>query len=158
MTHSELFPACAHRLFSIVSPYAAIVSKIKSAALVLPTRVARKELYMDAIKFRAEFARMCTSYETCSECAMPKECRECASLPSNYTTVITSAIVKAVEDWSATHQVTTRAALFKKTHPFVLSDSSGALLICPVVVDKNVICPLNGDCKQCRKNYWLKEV
>lgn len=67
-------------------------------------------------------------------------------------------VVKEVEEWSAAHPVTTRAALFKKTHPFVLSDSTGSLLICPVVVDKNVICPLNGECKQCRKNYWLKEV
>lgn len=113
---------------------------------------------MDAIKFRTEFARMCASYDTCDECAMPKACRKCASLPSNYTAEINSKTVKTVEKWAAAHPVNTRAALFKMTHPFVLSDSSGALLICPVVVDKNVICPLNGECKHCRKNYWLKEV
>lgn len=81
-----------------------------------------------------------------------KDCKDCGLLTKNGCAHL------AYSNKSTTHPLTTRAALFKKTHPFVLSDSSGSLLICPVVVDKNVICPLNGECKQCRKNYWLKEV
>lgn len=112
---------------------------------------------MDALKFLEERKRMCESFGS--------ECTECPANNSIYICrlgVVMGAEaveqVKLVEEWSAAHPVTTRAALFKKTHPFVLSDSTGSLLICPVVVDKNVICPLNGECKQCRKNYWLKEV
>lgn len=112
---------------------------------------------MDAIKFRAEFARMCASYGACSECAIPKECRECAALPSNYTTEITSAIVKAVEDWSASHPVTTRADLFKKTYPNAKTDQNGSLCICPHSIDTDINCPPDNDCQECGKNYWLKE-
>lgn len=113
---------------------------------------------MDANKFMTEYQRMCASYAQCIDCPLGKETRECTVFPSCYTQERIDKKIKTVEDWSAANPLTTRAALFKKKHPFVHSDSSGALLICPVVVDNNVICPLNGDCKQCRKNYWLKEV
>lgn len=113
---------------------------------------------MDANKFMTQYKRMCASYTTCIDCPLFKERFSCSDIPANFHEEFMNKTVKTVERWSAAQPVTTRAALFKKTHPFVLSDSSGALLICPVVVDKNVICPLNGDCKQCRKNYWLKEV
>jgi hypothetical protein len=113
---------------------------------------------MDANKFIAEHKRMCASYINCMHCPMYPHHVKCEEIVSNYTDEFITKWSKTVENWSAAHPVTTRAALFKKKHPFVLSDSSGALLICPVVVDKNVICPLNGECKQCRKNYWLKEV
>lgn len=112
---------------------------------------------MDAIKFMQEYQRMCNSCERCADCPLYTD-MQCAEMPSRYTNDFSSKLIKAVEDWSAVHPQTTRAALFKKTHPFAVSDSTGSLLICPVVVDKNVICPLNGECTQCRKNYWLKEV
>lgn len=113
---------------------------------------------MDAIKFRDEFARMCASYETCSECVMPKECRECCSLPSNYTTEMTSRIVKAVEDWAAAHPVTTRADLFKQIVPSTDTAPSGELYICPSEIDETFVCNLKIKCDKCRKIYWLKEV
>lgn len=113
---------------------------------------------MDAIKFRTEFARMCSSYQTCSECAMPKECWECASLPANYTAELTSAIVKAVEDWSASHPVTTRADIFKKLYPDAALDGYGSLAICPFELNKNFKCLPDTDCPDCRKKYWSKEV
>lgn len=112
---------------------------------------------MDANKFMREYVRMCKSCDDCHECPLLLENGGCSYWPSTHDIEKYPKIIKAVENWSAAHPITTRAALFKKTHPFVVSDSTGALLICPVVVDKNVICPLNGECKQCRKNYWLKE-
>lgn len=113
---------------------------------------------MDAIKFINTYKSICASYTSCQYCPLFKMHTACTEIPAYYPDEYAAEITKAVEDWSATYPAITRAALFKKTHPFAVSDSSGALSICPVVVNKQVICPLNGECEQCRKNYWLKEV
>lgn len=113
---------------------------------------------MDAIKFRNELSRMCASYDSCAVCAMPKPYRECASLPSNYTTEITTEIIKAVEDWSTSHPATTRAYLFKKIYPDAALDGYGSLAICPFELNRNFKCPNETDCADCRKKYWLEEV
>lgn len=154
MTHWELFPVCVHRQYSTASPSAAIVSKIQQATLVLPTRVAGKEIYMETKKFTAEYRRLCRSYVRCADCPLNGKC-----IPPSHDYIHRFvSILNVVEDWSAAHPITKRADLFIQTHPHAVFDRCGSLLICPVVVDKTFTCPLHGNCERCRKNYWLKEV
>lgn len=108
---------------------------------------------MDAVKFIKELRRMCTAHTGCESC--PAERCECQSLENM---VEDNRIVAIVEEWSAAHPVTTRAALFKKIFPDAVIDHFGSLAICPAEFDKNEVCDPRTDCDKCRKNYWLKEV
>ena len=112
---------------------------------------------MDANKFMAEYQRMCTSYDRCADCPLYAD-RPCSEMPSRYTKEFTAKLIKAVEDWSAAHPVTTRADLFKKTYPDAALDEYGVLAICPVELNKNFGCSSENDCADCRKKYWLEEV
>lgn len=112
---------------------------------------------MDAIKFMQEYHRMCSSCERCADCPLYTD-RPCAEMPSRYTNDFSSKLIKAVEEWSAAHPLTTRADLFKKEHPNAATDEDGALLICPGHIDKTIECQDGINCWQCRTEYWLKEV
>lgn len=112
---------------------------------------------MNANKFMTEYQRMCTTYERCADCPLSTD-KPCSEIPSRYTKEFSAKLIKVVEDWSATHPVTTRADLFKKIFPNAPTGPSGALLICPTGLDLNFKCEEQPCCIDCRKNYWLKEV
>lgn len=113
---------------------------------------------MDANKFMTEYQRMCTSYDHCVDCPLYAD-RQCAEIPARYTKESSTKLIKVVEDWSASHPVTTRADLFKKIYPNAASFPSGALLVCPSVLDLNFKCEEEqSDCIECRQKYWNKEV
>lgn len=126
-------------------------------ALVLPARASGKELYMDANKFMAEYQRMCTSCTSCADCPLCAD-KPCAEMPSRYTKEFSAKLIKAVEDWSAAHPLTTRADLFKKIYPNAATGPSGAPLVCPTELDLNFKCEEQSSCIECRKKYWLKVV
>lgn len=113
---------------------------------------------MDANKFMTEYQRMCTSYDRCADCPLYAD-KPCCEMPSRYTKEFSTKLIKAVEDWSANHPVTTRADLFKKIYPNAATGPSGALLVCPSELDLNFKCEEEqSGCIECRKKYWLKAV
>lgn len=112
---------------------------------------------MDANKFMTEYQRMCTSYDRCADCPLYAD-KPCAEMPSRYTKEFSTKLIKAVEDWSAAHPLTTRADLFKKIYPNAPTGPSGALLVCPTDLDLNFKCEEQSKCIECRKKYWLKVV
>lgn len=112
---------------------------------------------MNANKFMAEYQRMCTSYDICADCPLYAD-KPCAEMPSRYTEEFSSKLIKAVEDWSASHPVTTRGDLFKKLFPNTATDSFGLPDICPVQIDKTLTCACNTNCTECHRNFWGKEV
>lgn len=116
---------------------------------------------MDAIEFRNEFARMCASYGSCAECAMPKGIRECAFLPTKYTTEKTSDIVKIVEEWSDAHPRKTRQDVFLEQWPNAKVCMDGVLDFCPMELDVNYSCKstdIEMRCQSCRREFWGQEV
>lgn len=112
---------------------------------------------MDANKFMAEYRRLCISYKHCMDCPLYNE-RPCSEMPLRFTEEFSSKLIKAVEDWSAAHPVTTRADAFKKLFPNISTDRFGSPDICPVHIDKTLPCPVNKNCDECRRKYWGKEV
>lgn len=112
---------------------------------------------MDANKFMTEYRRMCTSYDRCADCPLYAD-KPCAEMPSRYTKEFSAKLIKAVEDWSIAHPVTTRAYLFKKIFPDAAIDPFGSLAVCPADLDKKFKCDDETDCIECRQKYWLKEV
>lgn len=112
---------------------------------------------MDANKFMTEYQRMCNSYTRCADCPLFAD-KPCAEMPSRYTKEFSSKLIKSVEDWSAAHPVTTRAARFKKIYPHAAIDPFGALYICPADLSTNFKCEDGTSCVDCRKEYWTKEV
>lgn len=126
-------------------------------ALVLPTRATGKELYMDANKFMTEYHRMCASYDICADCPLYAD-KPCAEMPSRYTKEFSAKLIKAVEDWSASHPVTTRADLFMKIFPNAAIAPYGTLVVCPAELDTTFNCEDGLTCTECRKKYWSKEV
>lgn len=112
---------------------------------------------MDANKFMTEYRRLCSTYQGCIDCPLSSD-RPCAEIPARYRESFSSKLIKAVEDWSASHPVTTRADIFKKLYPDAALDGYGSLAICPFELNKNFMCLPDTDCVDCRKKYWSKEV
>lgn len=112
---------------------------------------------MDANKFMTEYQRMCTSYERCADCPLYAD-KPCAEMPSRYTKVFSDKLIKAVEEWSASHPVATRAHIFKKVYPSVSTYQDGTIKICPHDLDIGFECPGPLSCIQCKTKYWNKEV
>lgn len=111
---------------------------------------------MDANKFMIEYQRMCTSYDICADCPLYAD-KPCAEIPSRYTEEFAAKLIKAVEDWSATHPVTTRQDMFKKIYPNAATDRDGVVAICPKHLDKRFGgCVHEMKCSTCRQKYWLK--
>ncbi len=114
---------------------------------------------MDANKFMREYKRMCASYGNCQNCPMREDNNgQCTEVPSRLSEEFTYKVTKVVEEWSAAQSVTTRADLFKKIYPSAATGLSGALFICPAMVDIHFRCEDETECVKCRKKYWLKEV
>lgn len=111
---------------------------------------------MDTNKFITEYRRMCRKYARCSDCPLNTD-GLCRKTPGSYTKEFAS-ILKVVEDWAAANPVTTRAYLFKKIYPSAATGLSGALFICPAMVDIHFRCEDETECVKCRKKYWLEEV
>lgn len=112
---------------------------------------------MNANKFMAEYRRLCNSYKHCEYCPLYGE-RPCNEMPLRFTEEFSSKLIKAVEDWSSAHPVTTRADAFKKLFPNTDTDRLGFPDICPVYIDKTYGGQVGTNCSECHRNFWGKEV
>lgn len=113
---------------------------------------------MDANKFMGEYKRLCDTYARCVDCPLYID-KPCSEMPCRFTKDFADKLIKAVESWSTSHPIATRADLFKKIYPNAATVPSGALVICPTELDLNFKCEEQQDgCIACCKKYWLKEV
>lgn len=111
---------------------------------------------MDAVKFIEERKRLCEMYACCSECPARNNSNECKFGISSKEKATKQ--VELLEAWSAIHPIVTRADIFKKTHPNAPTHPNGALLLCPMYLDKDIKCLGGLYCWQCCKNYWLEGI
>lgn len=100
---------------------------------------------MDAVKFIQEFDRMNGGIFKSQFNGMPVE-----------------KAVKVVEEWSAAHPRKTRQSVFLEQWPNAEFDCQGVIAIDPCDVDKTMHgkdgdC-YNGNCDDCRREFWLQEV
>lgn len=113
---------------------------------------------MEAVKFIKEWARMCKSAKSCSECIIGKNAGMftiCGNVikedPEKYV-----AIVK--KKWSAEHPAKTRQSEFLKIYPDACIAKNGVIQICPNRIEKSKEFDCHVNCHDCQKEYWLAEV
>lgn len=102
---------------------------------------------MDAVKFLEERKRM---YK--SGAATPG-----IGLKDDYDT---TSVVQIVERWSAAHPRKTRQDVFLEQWPNARLDEDGYLAFfpCSLEAEYEKIKCYNGECTDCRHEYWMKEV
>ena len=72
-------------------------------------------------------------------------------------------VVKEVEEWSAAHPRKTRQSVFLEQYPNARIDSQAVIYVCPADAYGDKVCPKNEEnvhmpCRDCRRNFWLREV
>lgn len=118
---------------------------------------------MDAVKFIKERDRMCATYT-------PKRCEGCPA--DNYggegvvcimaDKIDAERLVPIVEKWSAAHPRKTRQDVFLEQYPDAEIDCQGVIATDPCDLDKTLHkkegdCH-NGNCADCRRDFWMQEV
>ena len=101
-----------------------------------------------------DYARVCASFEKCSECILLKFCAERQNIFSNDIDKANEIIL----NWCKEHPVETRQDRFLKIFPNAeLLDK--IIKVCPNEIDivSGIDCGKQS-CDTCRKNYWLAEV
>ena len=125
--------------------------------LIWPYKEVKK---VDAVEYLKNFNKMCESYGNhCYHCPISKinNCTE--YLCSDYTMKYPEKVVQIVEQWIE-EQKNTRQKEFLKIYPNV-DKSDGIIKINPCILDidyKKEFCDNYTLCKECRKDYWLKEI
>lgn len=115
---------------------------------------------MDAFEYLKAKKRMCTLCVRCSKCPVSilnnKYREACSDFERNHP----EEIISIIEKWSADHPIETRQSELLKMFPNATLDALGSLDICPMEVDKDMICQVKkgAKCLDCRKNYWLAEM
>ena len=101
-----------------------------------------------------DYARVCASFEKCSECILLKFCAERQNIFSNDIDKANEIIL----NWCKEHPVETRQDRFLKIFPNAVLLNK-ILKICPEEIDivSGIDCGKQS-CYTCRKNYWLAEV
>ena len=117
---------------------------------------------MNAVKYLKEVYRMCESMEGCINCPLDGcghvfPCKG-TKLSAEYKDP--EKCISIVGKWSDEHPIETRQSKLIKMFPNATLDALGSLDICPMEVDKDIICLIKtgAKCLDCRKNYWLAEV
>ena len=102
-----------------------------------------------------DYARVCASFEKCSECILLKFCAERQNIFSNDIDKANEIIL----NWCKEHPVETRQDRFLKMFPNAEKLSLGGLDICPKSTDKTYDCEtFSHRCGICKRDYWLAEV
>lgn len=121
---------------------------------------------MDAVEFLKEKSRMCNTFNLCDgggykeTCELYKEGLTCADYTNDYP----EKAVEIVERWAKEHPKKTRRSEFLKLFPAAKVDIDSIPVICPKDVCVRFRCCVNpderacGQCRDCRKKYWLEEV
>ena len=100
-----------------------------------------------------DYARVCASFEKCSECILLKFCAERQNIFSNDIDKANEIIL----NWCKEHPIETRQDRFLKIFPNAeLLDK--IIKVCPNEIDivSGIDCGKQS-CDTCRKNYWLAE-
>lgn len=119
---------------------------------------------MDAVEFFEEHDRMCNSFGSdCTGCEIYKVTM--SSLTCNaFIFTRPREMVAIVERWAKEHPRKTRRSEFLKLFPAAKVDIDSIPVICPKDVCVRFRCCVNpdemacGQCRDCRKKYWLEEV
>lgn len=118
---------------------------------------------MDAVEYVKTLRIMCKNQANCPECPLHGKCKEdgydyCIADISEYA----EKAVRIVEQWAKEQPVKTRQSELLKMFPNANIDDSGVIHLCPrdflSEVAGGVYCVMHGNCKACRKDYWLTEV
>ena len=121
---------------------------------------------MDAVEFLKEKSRMCNTFNLCDgggykeTCELYKEGLTCADYTNDYP----EKAVEIVERWAKEHPKKTRQSKFLKVFPAAKVDIDNVPVICPKDLHIDFRCCVNpgertyGQCRNCRKKYWLEEV
>lgn len=117
---------------------------------------------MDAVKFVKEYLRMCTKVDECEDCPVYKT--DFCTVPAKERSQESAEeIVDLVEEWSAAHPRKTRQSVFLEQYPNARIDSQAVIYVCPADAYGDKVCPKNEEnvhmpCRDCRRNFWLREV
>lgn len=84
---------------------------------------------MDAVTFVRDYARMCSSLETCAGCPLSSACMDSADLKEIGVDDI-HRIVNAVAEWSKAHPIKTRLTDLLEKYPNVTVKGDGLPTIC----------------------------
>lgn len=123
---------------------------------------------MDAVEFLKEYKRMCSTFDSCSDCKIERFCTyekgSAVMIVKQDEPYESEMIVKAVEEWAKEHPVKTRQTEFLKIFPkakVAIADNREVVLaICPKQIDNTFTIPscIGEKCVECEKDYWLQEV
>ena len=100
---------------------------------------------MDAIKFLAEFKRMCKTYQGCAGCRATGGC-DCSSMESDAQR---QELVDIVEKWSKDHPPKTRLQDFLERYPNAPMEVDGTPKTCCEVLEYCKDCNAEVDCISC---------
>lgn len=119
---------------------------------------------MDAVDFIVTRDRMCKSFNNrCRGCEIANRMDGNESC-NDYIKRCPAEAVAIVEKWSKEHPRKTRRSEFLKLFPTAKVDIDNIPVICPKDVCVRFRCCVNpderacGQCRDCRKKYWLEEV
>ena len=119
----------------------------------------KEVIKVDAVEYLKSLKKMCESYSACYHCPLGKT-SYCTEYPCrDFITQKPEKAVQIVEQWKE-DQKNTRQKEFLKIYPNV-DKSDGVININPCILDttyKEKYCDNYTICKECRKDYWLKEV
>lgn len=119
---------------------------------------------MDAVEFFREKERMCRTFNMrCKGCEIANHMEGNESC-NDYIKRLPAEAVEIVERWAKEHPRKTRQSEFLKMFPAAKVDIDNVPVICPKDLHIDFRCCVNpgertyGQCRNCRKKYWLEEV
>ncbi len=105
-----------------------------------------------------DLARVCASFEKCSQCFLFNFCAKQRNMFSNDIDKANEIILK----WCEEHPTKTRQSEIQKTIPNLILTDVGYCNECPARIDGDFytkrVCDNYNDCDKCKKEYWLAEV
>lgn len=116
---------------------------------------------MDAVEFLKGYDRMCKSSNGCMDCCFHCRNNGTGRACSVYIRKCPEEAIQKIKIWLKNHQNPTRQSEFLKLFPEARLED-GVLEIHPCKVDKTYyeedFCEGFYSCKECKRNYWLKEL
>lgn len=100
---------------------------------------------MDAVKFLAEFDRMCRAYQGCAGCPAIGSC-DCSNMES---AAQRQELVGIVERWSKDHPPKTRLQDFFEKYPNAPIEVDGTPIVCCENLGYCDACNAETDCVRC---------
>lgn len=114
---------------------------------------------MDAMKFLSEAKRMCENAGPCDTCDANEFCGFTPEFPRDFGAVDQmQKMVKLVEKWAEEHRKTRQSEFLKQWPNAKMNQDTETVDILPCCLDKSMMDTCYGNCYDCRRKYWLKEV